>query len=86
MKWEQWHCSNQACAREVWMVQRDPTARDLWRVAAPEDGCPFTLAAIDPVCPRCGTTLLGMVELTGWLSEAAGAEDGLIFDFLHSVA
>jgi hypothetical protein len=86
MNWEQWFCPNQACAGGAWMVQRDPTRRDVWEVAAHVDERPFMVAAIDPVCPCCGTTLLTMVKLEGRLDRHVGAEMGPVFDVAHSLS
>ncbi len=68
------------------MVQRDPTTRDVWWVAAQVDDRPFTIAATDPVCPRCGTTLLTLVELEGEFNRHFGAEVGPVFDFVCSLS
>ena len=57
MNWEQVICTNQACTAKAWMVRRDLAASDLWEVAAHVDDCPFMVAALEPICPRCGTTL-----------------------------
>ena len=86
MNWEQWFCPNQACADWAWMVQPDPTMCQVWWVAAHADERPFTIAATDPICPRCGTTLLALVELEGSLDRQLGAEVGSVFDFVRSLA
>ena len=57
MNWEQWFCADRACAAEAWMVRRDALVSDIWWVAAHVEDHPFTIAATEPVCPRCGTTL-----------------------------
>jgi len=64
MNWEQWFCADQACTAEAWMVRRDPAASDVWWVAAHVDDRPFTVAATEPLCPRCGTTLCLPAKLT----------------------
>jgi len=86
MNWEQWFCPNRACTDWAWMVQRDPTMCEVWWVAAHADKRPFTIAATDPICPRCGTTLLALVELEGSLDRQLGAEVGSVFDFVRSLA
>ena len=86
MNWERWHCPNQACAVGEWMVQRDPATPDIWWVAAHEHDLPFGVAASDPVCPRCGLTLVGMVELESRLAAPASVETGLVFDYVRSLA
>jgi hypothetical protein len=80
MNWEQWFCPNQTCVAGTWMVQRDPAICDVWEVAAHVADRPFTLAATVPTCPRCGTTLLAMVELEGELAEPFGAAMAPVFD------
>ena len=55
-------------------------------MAAHEDERPFTIAATDPICPRCGTTLLTLVELEGRLDRQLGAEVEPVFDFVRSLA
>jgi hypothetical protein len=85
MSWEQRFCPNQACADRTWMVQRAPKTYDVWAVAAHVDDNPFTVAAIDPVCPHCGTTLLRMVKLEGRLGHA-GPEMEPVFDFARSLS
>ena len=86
MNWEQWFCPNRACADWAWMVLSDPTMREVWWVSAHADERPFTIAATDPICPRCGTTLLALVELEGSLDRQLGAEVGSVFDFVRSLA
>ena len=73
MNWEQRFCPSQFCTPEGWMVQRDPATREVWWVAAHVGDRPFTIAATDPVCPRCGTTLRTRVELEGRLDQQVGA-------------
>ena len=53
---------------------------EVWWVAAHGDERPFTIAATDPICPRCGTTLLTLLELEGSPDRQLGAEVGPVFD------
>jgi len=55
-------------------------------VAAHADERPFTIAATDPICPRCGVTLLTLVELEGSFDRELGTEVGPVFDFMRSLA
>jgi ribosomal protein S27AE len=57
MNWEQRFCPNQSCTVDFWMVQHAADDHELWHVIDNFDGGAFTVAAVDPVCPRCGTTL-----------------------------
>ena len=60
---EQWFCPNQHCPIEAWMVEKRAPQRELWLVIDRFSGATYTIAATDPVCPRCGTTLCLTVEL-----------------------
>jgi hypothetical protein len=86
MNCEQRFCPNQFCTDRTWLVQSILTVCDVWWVAAHEDVYPFIIAASAPVCPRCGTTLLTIVELEGALDPHLGAEVGPVFDFVRSLA
>jgi hypothetical protein len=83
---EQRFCSNPSCKYAAWIVKRDPAAYEVWWVAVHVDGRPFTIAAPDPVCPRCGTTLCTPVELEGTLDRHLGVQMGTGFDFVRSPA
>jgi len=50
-------CPEIWCSSGAWLVQRDAHRQDLWQVTHPADGGTWTVAATDPVCPRCGATL-----------------------------
>ena len=86
MTWEQQFCPNPLCTDEAWMVQRDPTRCDVWSVAAHVDECPFIVAATVPICPRCGTTLLTLIELEGGHDWPLGVEVGAVSDLMHSLS
>jgi hypothetical protein len=85
MDWDQWFCPNQYCAVEVWMVQQCPTARETWWVTGRFGGTTYTIAAIDPICPRCGTTLCTTVEIGHTNNGADILEAGPVFDFVRSL-
>ena len=83
MNWEQRFCSNQDCAVDFWLAQQAAGHRDLWRLVDRFGGGSFTIAAVDPVCPRCGATLCLTVELaqrTGGILES-----GKVLEFVHSL-
>jgi hypothetical protein len=84
MNWEPWFCS--CCTDAAWMVRRNPIIRDVWWVAANVDHPPFTIAAVTPVCPRCGTTLLSLAEFEDQLKCGVDTEVGSIFDFVRSLS
>jgi len=84
MNWEQHSCPNPLCTDETWMVQRDPTTCEVRSVTAQVDIRPFTIAATDPICPRCGTTLLTRIELEGGHDWPLGVEVEPVSDLVHS--
>jgi hypothetical protein len=59
---EQRFCPNQSCNIDVWMVQQAADDHERWHVSDRFSGT-FLVAATNPVCPRCGTTLCLTVEL-----------------------
>lgn len=63
VEWYARACPNGACASDSWVVQRVPGVGDLWRVARHPDDAPALVAATDPCCPRCGSTLAITLEL-----------------------
>lgn len=63
MNSEQHFCPNKTCPTDAWLVQQSPENNELWSVADHLGGQSFTVAAVDPVCPRCGTTLCLTIEL-----------------------
>ena len=84
MNWEQWFCPNQACAGGgSGCSQRAPTTPDIWAVAAHLDDRPFTVAAMVPICPRCGTTLRTTIQLEVRLDRHFGAEVEPVVVFEH---
>lgn len=50
-------CPQSWCGNGTWLVQRDPHMQDVWHVAHATGGS-WTVAASEPVCPRCGATLV----------------------------
>ena len=85
MKSEQWFCPNHCCGTESWMVQQCANNLELWRITCRLTGASYVVAAVDPVCPRCGTTLCATVEFTHMHREAANLEEGPMLDFVRSL-
>jgi hypothetical protein len=86
MNWQPWVCPNPCCADEIWMVQRNATIPDLWRVAAYRDAVPFTIAATAPICPHCATMLLTQTNRADACAQHTSAEEGSVFDYLRSLS
>ena len=57
MEREQRFCPNASCASDLWMVQPSSEIAELWQLVDCIAGGTFTVAAVEPVCPRCGTPL-----------------------------
>jgi hypothetical protein len=66
-------CPETWCGSGTWLVQRDAELQNVWQVTNAIDGGNWTVAATDPVCPCCGTTLAMTIELEGQLSTRSGA-------------
>jgi hypothetical protein len=85
MEWEQWFCPERSCATEAWLVRQERGHTELWSLMCRLTGASFTIAAVDPVCPRCGTTLCATVEFTHNQRGAMVLEDGPMLDFVRSL-
>jgi len=85
MGWEQWFCPNQRCGAESWMVKHSTAAPEIWQVACRFSGSSYTVAAVDPVCPRCGDTLCAAVELGQRRGAGGVLEAGPMLDFVRSL-
>jgi hypothetical protein len=84
MDWERWFCPNQRCFVEFWMVQQASHNRELWLMTDRFGGGSFTVAAEDPVCPRCGETLCMTVEIAQ-RSDGDLLETGPMYEFVRSL-
>jgi hypothetical protein len=82
---EQWFCPDRYCTVEVWMVEQCAPGRELWLVTERFGGTTYAIAATDPVCPRCGTTLCTTVELGRTSNGADILEAGPVYDFVLSL-
>ena len=81
MDWEQRFCPNQGCAIDFWLARQSPGNDEIWHLVDRFGDGTFTVASIDPVCPRCGTTLCLTVEL----AQRTGGEvleTGRMYEFV----
>ena len=85
MDWERWFCPNQNCSVEFWMVQQSLDNRELWSITDRFGGGSFTVAGVDPVCPRCGTTLAMTVEIAQRPGAGELLETGPMYEFVRSL-
>jgi hypothetical protein len=75
-------CPERWCGSGAWLVRRDTHVQGLWEMTHPVQGGTCTVAATDPVCPRCGATLTTIMELDGGLGlgnvfQSSGLLDGI---------
>jgi ribosomal protein S27AE len=67
---EQHHiCPAAWCGSGAWLAQPTAAMPGVWQLTHASDGGAWTVAAPNPVCPRCGTTLITILELEGGLGE-----------------
>ena len=64
-------------------MQQSAAIRDLWLVESRFDSSSFVVAASDPVCPHCGTTLCGAMELRRRADRIL--EAGPMLDFVRGL-
>jgi hypothetical protein len=86
--WEYRFCPSEFCKVEVWLVTRHDLKAELWRVTAGAGNRPWIVAAIGPVCPYCGESLLTAVELEEGIGQSTDEdqEEGPLFEFLETLA
>jgi hypothetical protein len=84
MDWEQRFCPDDACAVDFWLARQSSTNHELWRLVDRFGGGSFTIAAVDPVCPRCGATLCLTVELAQH-NGGGVLESGKLLEFVRSL-
>ena len=61
-EWQIYACHTGYCRAEHWLVRESQDQPELWHVASMNDGVPWLVAAVEPVCPFCGTALVATVE------------------------
>jgi hypothetical protein len=69
----------------MWLVSQAQAQEALWIVSTNGADHMQVVAAESPVCPRCGTDLLTVVEREGGIGGDIGAETGPLFDFARSL-
>jgi hypothetical protein len=84
MDWEQRFCPNQGCVVDFWLAQQSPNKDALWHLSDRFGDGAFTIAAVDPICPRCGSTLCAAVDLTGRTGDEV-LEHGPMYAFVRSL-
>ena len=82
---EQWFCPEPSCATEAWLVQQARYNAEVWTLECRLTGATYTVAASEPVCPRCGATLCATVEYTHDPRGSAIVEPGPMLDYVRSL-
>lgn len=75
-------CPERWCGSGAWLVERAAQMPDVWQVTHATDGGAWTVAATEPICPRCGTTLVTTLELEGGRGGDAILQPGKLLDWL----
>jgi hypothetical protein len=52
--WQRWRCAAGTCPQELLRVRRRAPAEEVWLI---HERPGWVIAASQPVCPACGTTL-----------------------------
>ena len=78
-------CPEHACATEAWLVRQARNNPEVWLLECRLNGASYTVAATNPVCPRCGSTLCATVEFTHDQRGSAILEAGPMLDFVRSL-
>lgn len=78
-------CPERWCRSGAWLVQRAARLPDVWQVSHATDGGTWTIAAVVPVCPRCGATLRTSLELDGGLGGDDVLQPGAVLDWLRTL-
>ena len=78
-------CLERWCGSGAWLVQRDVRLPGIWQVTHATEGSAWTVAAIDPVCPRCGTTLRTSLELEDGFGGSEIIQPGSLLDWLRTL-
>ena len=77
-------CQEHWCGRGAWLVQRDAQLPNVWPVTHATEGGTWSVAATDPICPHCGTTLRTTLELEGG-SAGTIIQPGPLLDWLRTL-
>jgi hypothetical protein len=67
------------------MVQQSPIHPELWHLLDRVGGGSFTMAEVDPACPRYGTTLALSIEIAQRLGAGEVLETGPTYKFVRSL-
>jgi hypothetical protein len=78
-------CPERTCATEAWIVEQARYNAEVWSLECRLTGASFTVAASEPVCPRCGATLCATVEYTHDPRGSTILEPGPMLDFVRSL-
>ncbi|GAB4436946.1 MAG: hypothetical protein OHK0015_29200 [Chloroflexi bacterium OHK40] len=63
--WRELFCTCNWCRAERWVVRADPRSPELWLICENTSDSPWSIAASEPVCPRCGEPLAAHIEGIG---------------------
>jgi hypothetical protein len=84
MEWEHRFCLNSACLVDFWLVQSAKNVKNYWQITDRFEQGLFTVAATEPVCPRCGTSLYTQSQVAEY-NHQHDTSTGVLFDFVRSL-
>ena len=58
-----YNCPSPTCTTNELLVRTVPGRRDVWHVTTHPEVNGWTIAALDPCCPFCGTTLIQEINV-----------------------
>jgi hypothetical protein len=73
-----------SCTIDFWLAQPSDELKEVWHLVDRFGSGAFTIAAVDPVCPRCGSTLCLTVELMQPIGGNV-LESGKVLEFVSSL-
>lgn len=68
---DQRFCLNRECASRTWLVQAHEEIAELWFISEGAGSSSWCIAATEPVCPLCGSTLRTPAEIRATLEQLA---------------
>jgi hypothetical protein len=74
--WEQHFCPTWFCEQSSLFVQRCDEYPDTWRVARNPGEGGWLVAAVEPLCPFCGETLVTSAHVVNGVEELKGGAFG----------
>ena len=82
---EHYLCPDRACSGGTWVLEQQNALHNLWLLVNVSDQSIWLLAADEPVCPRCGTSLVTPLELEGGYTSSEVLENGPMLCWMQTL-